>query len=109
MDTLVKIQKDVARLDENFANHALADARFMSESAERHMEMDKRLSEIEERLRTVPTKEDIGEIVSEEMTKFFAGKGKLGFTILTTSAAIVVSLAAILGGFKALSIFLFRT
>ena len=104
---MTELEKSMNRIQENFENHALSDSRFQADSAERDIGFDKRLGVIEERIKSVPTKEDIAYIVNEEMTKFFEGKGRLGFTILTTTAAIVVSLAAIFGGFKVLADFLF--
>lgn len=107
MDRLDKLEKSVARIDENFANHALSDSRFQADSAERDIALDKRLIVIEERIKEMPTKTEIAKIVEAEMAKFFTGKGKMAMSIMTSTAIVVASLLTIGGGFKLLAGFLF--
>jgi hypothetical protein len=65
-----------------------------------------RLDGIDTRLETVPTKEDVRKIFSDELGKFFKGTGNKTKLFLVGAAVVIGSLTVIFGGIKALLGFL---
>lgn len=69
-------------------------------------DFDKRLQAVEAKLKDLPTKADIGEVVKEAMIDALLKAGKWGKATLITVAVLIGTITVISGAFKAVLTFI---